>query len=102
MANQTGGGPTPHRRSRARGMGPDLLSLDMVAKVFRVSKRTIYNWRTRGDVPKFHVIGGANYMALVDIRKVLGDFVVNEMLKQWTYSEQELTYVQRSYLQAGQ
>jgi len=76
-------------------MGPELLPLDMVAKIFRVSKRTIYNWRTRGEVEKFHVIGGANYMTLTDIRKVLGDFVVNEMLKSWVYSDAEQTFQKR-------
>lgn len=76
-------------------MGPDLLPLDMVTKIFRVSKRTIYNWRTRGDIPKFHSIGGANYLALTDIRKVLGDFVVNELLKHWAYSEADQSYIHR-------
>lgn len=76
-------------------MGPDLLPLDMVATIFRVSKRTIYNWRTRGDIPKFHSIGGANYIAVADIRKVLGDFVFNELLKHWTYSEETQSYVPR-------
>lgn len=96
MVQHASGVPSPQRRRRARGMGPELLSLDMVSAIFRVSRRTIYNWRTRGDIAKFYVMGGANYMSLADVRKILGDFVVNEMLKQWVYSEKAQTYVPKS------
>lgn len=79
-------------QSRIRGMGEQLVHVDLAVKMFRFSKRTLYN-RVEAGKYKLHRANGAVYVELSDIAKDLGKVVYEELMRHWKFSSEANTYV---------
>ena len=73
-------------------MGKELVHVDLAVKMFRFSKRTLYNRISEGRY-QLHRANGVVYVELAQIAKDLGKLVYDEHMRQWTFNEEANTYV---------
>jgi hypothetical protein len=80
------------KQTRIKGMGRELVHVDLAVKMFRFSKRTLYN-RISDKTYTLHRANGVVYVYLPDIAKHLGKIVYDELMRQWKFDETSNTYV---------
>lgn len=80
------------KKTRIRGMGRELVHVDLAVKMFRFSKRTLYNRISEGKY-KLHRANGVVYVLLQDIANHLGKVVYDELMRHWKFDEAANTYV---------
>lgn len=73
-------------------MGVDLVHVDLAVKMFRCSKRTLYN-RIADKTYTLHRANGVVYVYLPDIAKHLGKIVYEELMRRWKFDEVTNTYI---------
>jgi excisionase family DNA binding protein len=58
----------------------DMYSLDDLAKMFKVTKRTIYNWKEDGRLP-YVIIGSKTYVTEAQLQKFLAEHEVKPVMR---------------------
>ncbi len=56
----------------------EMYSMDDLAKMFKVTKRTIYNWKDDGRLPSV-IIGSKTYVTSAQLQKLLTDHEVKPL-----------------------
>jgi hypothetical protein len=80
------------KQTRIKGMGKELVHVDLAVKMFRFSKRTLYNRISEGRY-QLHRANGVVYVELAQIAKDLGKLVYDEHMRHWKFDEEANTYV---------
>jgi len=62
----------------------EMYSMDDLAKMFKVTKRTIYNWKDEGIMP-YVVIGSKAYMTEAQLQKFLAEHEVKPVMRGRTW-----------------
>jgi len=60
------------RESQIKAWGPEYMAIEDVCSIFEVSRRTLYNHRTTGDLI-FVLLAGVNYVTVQSLKRYYGE-----------------------------